>query len=361
MKTRKKSVVFIALALALTVVASCGNTGSGPDTPLPPRTPVSQDVTFLAVGDMMISRGVARAIDAAGDPLVPFRPLADVFKSTDFNFGNLECPISGNDNVNGKGLIFNMHTKDVAGLLEYNFKVVNLANNHAMDQRFPGLQNTMRFLKEKNIEYLGVGNNLDEAWTPKIIDVKGIKFGFIGVSYASINDGGINRNNYVARLEDHERLKAAIAKIRNQVDFVLVTMHAGVEYTRRPHKPQVDFAHAAIDGGADIVIGAHPHWIQVHEVYKGKYIFYSLGNFIFDQEWSRDTKEGLALKIHVRRQRDGMTLPLLNRLARKTDVQQIELIPVILERYSTPRRATPEETEAIFRKIEVPGPILKLQ
>jgi poly-gamma-glutamate synthesis protein (capsule biosynthesis protein) len=357
MKIRVKSVSLLLLALALIVSASCGQTGT--DAPLAPRAPITQDVSFVAVGDMMISRGVARAIDAAGDPLLPFRPLGDVLKSTDFNFGNLECPISGNDNINGKGLIFNMHTKDVAGLLEYNFKVVNQANNHAMDQRFPGLQNTMRFLKERNIEYLGVGNNLDEAWTPKVIEVKGVKFGFIGACYSSVNDGGVSRNNYVARIEDHDRLKAAIAKIRGQVDFILVTMHAGVEYTRRPNQAQIDFAHAAIDGGADMVIGAHPHWIQINEQYKGKYIFYSLGNFLFDQEWSRDTKEGLALKIQVTRRADGMSLPLLSRLNRKTAVSQIELIPVILEHYSTPRHATTEEAQAIFKKIEAPSAIIK--
>src|SRR5689334_1943630 len=117
MKIRLRSSSLLLLALALIVTASCGQTGSGPDTPLPPRTPVAQEITFMAVGDMMISRGVARAIDASGDPALPFRPLNDVLKSTDFNFGNLECPISGNDNINGKGLIFNMHTKDIAGLL----------------------------------------------------------------------------------------------------------------------------------------------------------------------------------------------------------------------------------------------------
>ena len=76
-------------------------------------------------------------------------------------------------------------------------------------------------------------------------------------------------------------------------------MHAGTEYTRTPMPQQITFAHAAIDDGADIVIGAHPHWVQTIEKYKGKYIFYSLGNFIFDQAWSQETMEGLTLKITV--------------------------------------------------------------
>ncbi|MEO6391397.1 MAG: CapA family protein, partial [Pyrinomonadaceae bacterium] len=172
MKFRIGKMFFAGIAL---LTLSCGNPASTQTGPTAPRTYETQEVTFLSVGDMMISRGVARAIDAAGDPLLPFRPLADVLKSTDFNFGNLESPISGNDNINGKGLIFNAHTKDIAGLTEYNFKVVNLANNHAMDQRLAGLQYSQKFLKEKGIEFLGVGDNLDQAWTPKVIEVKGVK------------------------------------------------------------------------------------------------------------------------------------------------------------------------------------------
>lgn len=357
MKLRLRAFTFAGIAL---LALSCGNPASTQTGPIAPLTYDSKEVTFLAVGDMMISRGVARAIDAAGDPSLPFRPLDEVFKSTDFNFGNLECPISGNDNVKGKGLIFNMNTKHVPGLVAANFKVVNLANNHAMDQRLPGLQNTQKVLKENNIEYLGVGDNLDQAWTPKIYEVKGVKFGFIGVSYASVNDGGIARNNYVARLEDYDRLKSTIAKLKPQVDFILVTMHAGIEYQRRPHKPQVDFAHAAVDYGADIVIGAHPHWIQVNEVYQGKYIFYSLGNFIFDQEWSRDTKEGLALRITVQKKEISTSIPLVTGFIRAARVKQIELIPVILEKYSTPRRATDEEQRQIFTKIGATEAVIKL-
>src|SRR5215218_5702148 len=101
---------------------------------LPPERISESRVTFLAVGDMMISRGVARVITRAGDPLAPFRKMDEHFRSTDFNFGNLEVPISGNNNVIGKGLTFNMHTRDIAGLKAYNFKVLNLANNHALDQ-----------------------------------------------------------------------------------------------------------------------------------------------------------------------------------------------------------------------------------
>lgn len=326
-------------------------------TNTPPEQITESRVTFLAVGDMMISRGVARAIDRAGSPLAPFKKMESIFRSTDFNFGNLECPISGRDTAVGKGLVFNMRTKDLEGLKTYNFKVLNLANNHAMDQGINGLRNTHKVLDENGFTRLGTGDNLEEAWKPKIFEVKGVKIGFVGVSYVSINDGsGLARNDYVARMEDRDRLKKAIEQLKTDgADFIVATMHAGVEYTRRPHQPQIDFAKASIDYGADIVIGAHPHWVQIFEQYKGKYIFYSLGNFIFDQEWSRDTKEGLALKIHLQSRKSSV------QSNSRTRVEQIELIPVVIENYSTPRPASEQEAQQILNKIGATEKIIKPQ
>lgn len=314
----------------------------------------------------MLSRGVASAINRANDPLLPFKQLDNLLKSTDFNFGNLESPISGNDGILGKGLSFNAHTRDIIGLKTYNFKVLNLANNHALDQRIAGLRYTQKYLKDQNITYLGVGENPEEAWQPKVLDINGFHIGFVGASYASVNDGGVSRNDYVARIEDRERLKNSIARLKPQVDFIVVTMHAGIEYTRQPAKPQVDFAHAAIDYGADIVIGAHPHWVQTIERYNGKYIFYSLGNFIFDQEWSRETKEGLVLKINLQKVTDARPAPQSGanstpsqKTSTTTSVDQIELIPIIIERYSTPRRASDAESRQILGKLNMSDNIIR--
>ncbi|MDE2312447.1 MAG: CapA family protein, partial [Patescibacteria group bacterium] len=174
---------------------------------------------------------------------------------------------------------------------------------------------------------------------------------------ASTNDGGTIANNYVARIEDASRLQTAIAAARAQCDFVIATMHAGTEYTRTPNEAQKKFAHAAIDDGADLVIGAHPHWVQTVEQYQGKYIFYSLGNFIFDQNWSQDTREGLVLKIQITKPKAQN--PAAPGAAMSEDLQgqrtpaklqSIELLPIIIDN-SFPRSATPEETKQILDKI----------
>lgn len=345
--------LFFSLIIFLT--AACPQSLTPNQTKKEPEKITESKVTFLAVGDMMISRGVARAIDGAGSPLAPFKKMEQIFRSTDFNFGNLECPISGRETVVGKGLMFNMRTKDLAGLKEYNFKVLNFANNHAMDQGINGLRNTHKVLDENGITRLGTGENLDEAWTPKIYEVNGVKIGFVGACYVSINDGsGAARNDYVARFQDMDRLKKAIEKLKaDGADFIITTMHAGVEYTRKPHQPQIDFAKNSIDYGADMVIGAHPHWIQTFEQYKGKYIFYSLGNFIFDQTWSRDTMEGLSLRISLQSRKSNI------QGNSKTQVEQIELIPVVIENASTPRPANEQEAQAIFKKIGATEKIIK--
>src|SRR5687767_2423591 len=336
----------VCLAVAL-VTASCPLAtrparGARESTPPPEKR-----LTFLAVGDMMISRGVARAIRAAGDTLVPFQKMEEILLSTDFNFANLESPISGRNHIAGKGLVFNTRESDAFGLREYNFRVLNLANNHALDMGLKGLRRTMELLDRRDLTYVGVGETLDEAWRPKTLVINGMKIGFVGASYASLNDGGVARNAYVARIEDTARLKDAIDRLQaDGADFIIATMHAGVEYTRRPDAAQINFARAAIDHGADIVIGSHPHWVQEPERYRGRMIFYSLGNFIFDQEWSRDTREGLALKVSLHKQA-------------VTRIEQIELIPVIIDNYSTPRPATDIEARQILKKIGVAERVIR--
>ncbi len=318
-----------------------------------------REVSFLAVGDILLSRHVAARIEQAGDVGLPFQQIAELLHSTDFNFGNLESPISGNDRVKGRGLIFNTATSHLDGLASSNFKIVNLANNHALDQGVKGLNNTRQVLSEKGISCVGVGDNQFDAWSPEIITAKSIRVGFLGASYASFNDGGAARNNYVARIEDRQSLRASLDQLKAVTDFIVVTMHAGVEYRRHPHPSQVAFAHAAIDYGADLVIGGHPHWIQKIEEYQGKYIFYSLGNFVFDQGHHQDTREGLVLRVSLQLQQSNEPAGVSDTVAQaqpvtriSTKLDRIELIPIIIER-CVPRRASEKEAQKILRKIGI--------
>jgi poly-gamma-glutamate synthesis protein (capsule biosynthesis protein) len=238
---------------------------------------------------------------------------------------------------------------------------MNGANNHAFDQGKIGIDYTKAHLWEQGVGLVGTGSDLDEAWQPQVITARNIKIGFLGASYGP-------RNGYIANIKDKDRLKQAIADLGMRSDFIVVTMHAGAEYTREPHSSQREFAQAAIDYGADLVIGAHPHWIQPIEQYNGKYIFYSLGNFVFDQGWSQDTKEGLALKITLDSPKSSnsltsssATIDDLQGTKVKAQLKQIELVPVIIERYCCPRLATETETTAILQKINVTETIIEAE
>src|SRR5207248_6977817 len=189
-------------------------------------------VTFQAVGDIMMSRGVNQAVEHFGNRMLPFSRMASDLDSADFNFGNLESPISGNDSRRGEGLVFNTRRRHADALARYKFRIVGLANNHALDQGVGGLRNTQRYLAARGIEYVGVGENKTQAWQPRIIAANGISIGFLAASYASVNDGGVSTNQYVARIEDREYLRAAISELKTHSDLVVVAMHAGDEYTR---------------------------------------------------------------------------------------------------------------------------------
>ena len=318
-------------------------------------------------------------------------------------------------------MVFSAPSTYIGGLKNYNFSILNLANNHALDQGLPGINDTRDSLDQSNILHEGTGDNLDEAWTPAVVTANGLKICFVGASYASANDNGKTTNDYVARMEDTARLKTAINTAKGECDFVVATMHGGVEYTRTPNELQVSFAHTAIDDGADIVIGAHPHWVQTVEKYcplqssppnlggvaaaggrggisiannlppppaaqgtppvpggetatcaNPKYIFYSLGNFIFDQNFSEDTMQGLTLKITVSKTACSPSPPLGEmsrgagqrgctddlqgtRLPAKLD--SIELLPVVITN-SQPRPATSDESKKILDKISETQTIL---
>lgn len=309
--------------------------------------PESTEVTFLAVGDIMLSRDVAaRMISKGKDGSYPFANISALLASTDFNFGNLESPFSGTDeqDPDPNTFTFNAPTYALKGLLQNNFKVLNLANNHALNQGNEGLLFTKKLLKTNSITALGAGNNKNEAWTGEVYQDKTgkdeIKIGFAGATYGPTSE-------LMAQTSELAKLKQTVELLKTKSDFVVITMHAGEEYTRFPNNEQTRFAKAAIDYGADMVIGAHPHWVQTFETYKDKYIFYSLGNFVFDQSWSQDTKEGLTLKIS------------LTKTEEQTTLKQIELVPIVIENNSQPRVASQSEKQSILKKIDATNVILK--
>ena len=238
--------------------------------------------TLLVTGDIIPARGVNYFATTRHDFLWPFRPTAAYTKKADITYVNLEAPLFAGCPVSpAESFTFCGDARFVNGLTYMGADVVNLANNHLSNYGAEGVTSTDLLLHQHGIQTSGLG-------PVAVINVRGLKFGFIGF-------------NGVGLAIDKTALKAGIARARQLADVVVVQFHWGKEYQRQPlpdpgvptPDDPVTIAHDAIDWGADIVIGNHPHWYQGVEIYHGKLITYAHGNFVFDQMWSEQTREGV--------------------------------------------------------------------
>jgi len=246
-----------------------------------PQDP-SQVRTLLVTGDIIPARGVNYFATIKHDFLWPFRPTAAYTRNADITYVNLEAPLFAGCPVNpAESFTFCGDPRFAASLSYMGADVVNLANNHTSNYGAQGITQTEQLLQQQGILTSGLG-------PVAVINVRGLKFGFIGF-------------NGVGRAIDKTALKEGIARARQLADIVVVQFHWGKEYERQPMAapsvPTPDdpvvIGHDAIDWGADIVIGNHPHWYQGVEIYHGKLITYAHGNFVFDQMWSEETREGV--------------------------------------------------------------------
>ncbi|MBX4204937.1 MAG: CapA family protein [Candidatus Doudnabacteria bacterium] len=310
-------------------------------TGIPPTTYDLPTTTLFFAGDIMLSRNVAAKIYAADDYTLPFKNVASESQAADIAFANLESPFNdtGDRSVEGS-LVFNADPRSVAGLKFAGFDILSTANNHSMDQGSIGLIETQNVLTTVGILPVGTGNDCREG---KIITRNNITFGFLAYSYTAYNTGGSDSPYpQVCDANDLQGLKKDIQNLRPSVDVLVVSTHMGTEYTRNPNASQINFAHTAIDAGADLIIGNHPHWVQTIEQYNGKWIFYALGNFVFDQMWSTETREGLTATVTFK----------------DKTLDKIVLKPVIIDNFCCPRWADELESEAILSKISLNSPIL---
>jgi len=284
-----------------------------------------EEVSLIAVGDISFSRGVERIVKKQKDINYPFLEMRDYLKGADLVFGNLETPITKGPEIPDFEMIFRSNSDTEQALKHAGFSVLSLANNHTPNFGEQGLKDTFNYLAEAGIKYVGAGNNEQEANQPVYIEKKGIKFAFLAYNDTDVVPASYEATNSHAgtAFMRTERMTQAVKEAKQKTDFVIVSMHSGIEYTDKLNDSQVNFAHAAIDAGADLIIGHHPHVVQTVEKYKGKYIFYSLGNFVFDQPQSQETKEGLAIKIYFA----------------KEGINKISLLPVVMENLAQPRMA----------------------
>ena len=259
------------------------------------KQPLQKDyVQLLFTGDIMLDRGIryyAENFSAGekGNKFI-FDKISPILKSYDLVITNLEGPITSNKSISSgttpgstNNYFFTFDPSWAKTLFEQNIRVVNLGNNHILNFGRDGLAQTKKYLDEVKVGYFG-SPDYPKSTTTKI---NGVKITF--VSY----------NEFSAVPEETKSTVEEIKKTKDFSDIIIVFCHWGVEYSLEPTEEIKNMAHQFVDAGADLIIGSHPHVIEPMEEYNGKRIYYSLGNFIFDQYFSEDVRNGLGVGVKI--------------------------------------------------------------
>jgi hypothetical protein len=286
--------------------------------------------TLVAGGDILLDRGVARTIKILGKGVdFPFSGgtasitsryccssfgwnlprtvrtdnagvVRRLIRGADLAIANFENPAPNNFAYHTKGTVFSADPRLIDGLRNAGIDYVSLANNHIRDAGAQGVLDTLANLDKRGIAHSGAGRNLAAARAPALLRAGGVRVAIL--AYDTIAKGYAATATRVGSAQlTAAAVRADVAAARRAgANVVIVFPHWGTEYDPKPFAGQQRLARACIDAGADLVIGNHAHWAGAIETYKGKPIWYALGNFVFDQTWSEPTMEGITLELTFR-------------------------------------------------------------
>ncbi len=295
--------------------------GYAPD----PAAPLGNPINLTVAGDIIFGRTAHRRMVRYDDWAHPLRLVAPRLRDADLTIADLECSLSDTIEQPDDPFTFSFTTATAAveGLKLAGIDGVSLANNHSMNFGEPGLNDTLATLAANKIAAFGGGPTLAAARQPGRFAVKGTNFAFLGYDGITADDYGAGANwggtcplRRQILLDDLAALRADPA-----APLIVPFFHWSAEYVAVPSAEMRALAHLAIDNGAALVIGSHPHWVQGTEWYKGRPILYSLGNFVFDQDWSVETKQGMFAEFVIR----------------ERQIARVRLVPVQIEDFNQPR------------------------
>ena len=289
--------------------------------------PDDPTVTMMFGGDVTLGYAFE---DLIGDDYDWAFDRMPEYREADLAMVNLEGTLTTADTEYPKTFNFKADPEDVAVLTHGGVDIVNLGNNHAMDYLDAGLQETITTLEQAGIHSVGAGMDATEARRPEIIEVKGQRIAYFGyyAGDAHSAEDDLAGTNYALESRIAEDIKA----IRDRVDWVIVNFHWGQELSNYPEYWQSDLAYFTIDQGADLIVGHHPHVLQGSEIYKGRPIAYSLGNFIFGGN-ARSDYDTAVLKVSVRNKQ-----------------MKVEFLPVEVSKYQ-PKIARGDRGDRILAEI----------
>jgi len=321
------SVVFLAFGFSRTSFFPKKSKSIPQPQPIPTKKPTSW--TLLLTGDIIPARDVNYQMVVRNDFTWPLKEISPVLKEADLTFINLESPLIQNCQPTTEGMTFCGDQRFLQALLQSGVDVVTLANNHSLNYGWEGLAETEALLTQAGIKTTGFTNEVQDQNQSKfaVKDLSNLKVGFLGF-------------NSVTQTIDLDQVANQVRQAKQKSDLLIVAFHWGAEYVFEPapdpfhgYDPKL-IGPQLIDWGADIVVGNHPHWHQTIEWYKGKPIFYALGNTVFDQEWSLETKRGILVKLHFQ--------------DKNLQKDKIEIIPVGIRNYGQAYLLKGEEKQRIL-------------
>ncbi len=264
---------------------------SSQSTEAVPASSVPKPATILFVGDMMFDRYIRQVAERnGGDYIFSCEGVGSLLQSVDLVVGNLEGPVTKNDSKSvgtkegdAGHFTFTFPTSTATLLFRHNIRMVNLGNNHMLNFSRDGLLETKRWLDADGVKYFGDPDSPEELRVATTT-LSGVPIAFV------------NWSDWTSDKTDHTIAQVRKEKAKGQMVFVYT--HWGDEYVPPPERVKI-LARSFIDAGAEMVVGSHPHIVQESETYKGKKIYYSLGNFIFDQYFEENVRNGLALRVAI--------------------------------------------------------------
>ncbi|MFA6092893.1 MAG: CapA family protein [Elusimicrobiota bacterium] len=285
-----------AAAKAQTPAASAASAAATENTTTTPAPEAS--VLLSAIGDIRLDGPVGRFSQEHGPAAVTAEALR--WLKADIVFGNLEAPLTLRGEKTDKKFTFRAPPKNLDILEAAGFTILNLANNHIVDFGPVGLLDTLAALDARGFLHVGAGRNLDEARRPVIIEKNGLRVGFLALTSTHPDFAWARKERPGVAYSDFDRFPEWIRQAKSSCDVLIVSFHGGTERAELPNEIQRAFGHMAVDAGADLVLGHHPHVLQPVELYKGRIILHSIGNGLFVSP-SPETRAGAIVRILLKK------------------------------------------------------------
>ncbi len=278
------------------------------------QLPQNELITLISTGDIIPAREVNMKAIANHDFTWSFKNVWETLVNADLTVANLEAPLMKSCVPTSEGMTFCGSDKHIEGLKIAGIDLVTLANNHSDNYGQEGLTETIDLLKSNHISFTGMGETT-------FLTIKNIRFAFLGYNFL---------------LEpDLEKIAAAVSTAKNNSDFVIVFPHWGEEYKENPTTFETNTQKILLDSGADLILGNHPHIIQPLAINGNRLTVFAHGNFIFDQEWSPETKKGVLMKFYIY----------------KGKIIDGEVMPIIIHDYGQPQMASGEEKDVMLKNL----------